>query len=188
MCNPAKAFDRAFDTNVSGYNPPPPPPPPPPPTPAPAPTPAPVAAPAPPPIDYAGLAKGYTDYARPQIDTQYQHANDALATGLAERGLAGSNIAKTYGDTLTGAYNKQIGGLSDAANTYAHGDTSKGYTPLGDLFSSMIQPVATFNANNRFTAPPGMAPMQGANAVGSGASSGSSVVNLASGNSSRVVR
>jgi hypothetical protein len=144
------------------------------PAPAPDPAPAPAAVPQ---IDYAGLAKGYTDYARPQIDKQYSNAQDALRTGLIERGLGGSNIEKSYTSDLDKAYQGQLSGLGGAADTYAHSGAS-GYTPLGDLFTSLIKPVASFNGNNRFVAPNGAA---SAGQSGTG-------VNLSSGSSAKVVQ
>jgi hypothetical protein len=183
MCNPGKFLSRATGIGANDLGPtygqpaksaPAP-------APAPAPTPAPAPAPAPAPvpqIDYAGLAKGYTDYARPQIDKQYSNAQDALRTGIIERGLGGSSIDKSYTDNLNNAYQGQLSGLGSQADTYAHSGAS-GYTPLGDLFTSLIKPVATFNANNKFGTPA---------TLGSDTKNTGTGVNLSSGSSAKVVQ
>jgi hypothetical protein len=144
---------------------------------APAPTPD---APSAPPPDYASYANNYSTFMKPQIEDQYAKAQDALKLGLAEKGLSGSNLATEYGGQLTDAYNKKLGSLGSDADAYAHssGADGKNFTPLGDLFGSIIKPVASFNANNSYG---------GGGSLSNGGSIGAGGPSLANGNTAKVV-
>ncbi len=195
MCNPAKAVDRATGTQLLPDGNPVAQPvqqqtqPTQPTTPT-TPT-QPTQQPATP--DYTALANDYTQFYQPQVQGQYNNALDALNTGLAEKGLSGSNIAKGVTGQLGSAYASKMASLPTDASTYAHSSGATGnssdFSPLGDLFTSIVKPVATFNNANSFNPNNPFAPA-GPGAFGTtsgGAAAASPGAIVANGNTSRVV-
>lgn len=83
------------------------------------------------------LSKGYTDFARPQLDDQFGKAREKLVYSLARNGTLDSSMRSQQFGEVDKEYNKNLLDITDKGREYATNSRTNVENSRGDLISML---------------------------------------------------